>query len=168
LHVPRKFAVPALAAGGLTLADQISKAWVVSRFEPYEAKAVLANFLHVVHARNTGAAFGLLSRLNPEWVQPLLVATTVFAMVAILAYIHFLPRRGPAPFGLGLILGGAIGNLIDRARLGYVVDFLDVHWYNHHWPAFNVADIGITVGVFLLILDMLYWSKEEGNTTHPS
>lgn len=168
MHVPRKFAVPALAAGGLTLADQISKAWVVSRFEPYEAKAVLANFLHVVHARNTGAAFGLLSRLNPEWVQPLLVATTVFAMVAILAYIHFLPRRGPAPFGLGLILGGAIGNLIDRARLGYVVDFLDVHWYNHHWPAFNVADIGITVGVFLLILDMLYWSKEEGNTTHPS
>ena len=112
MHVPRKFAVPALAAGGLTLADQISKAWVVSRFEPYEAKAVLANFLHVVHARNTGAAFGLLSRLNPEWVQPLLVATTVFAMVAILAYIHFLPRRGPAPFGLGLILGGAIGNLI--------------------------------------------------------
>lgn len=168
MHGLRKFAVPALAAGGLTLADQVSKAWVVSRFEPYEAKAVLANFLHVVHVRNTGAAFGLLSRLNPEWVQPLLVAATAFATVAILAYIYFLPRRGPAPFGLGLILGGAVGNLIDRARLGYVVDFLDVHWYNHHWPAFNVADIGITVGVFLLILDMLYWSKEDEDKTHPA
>jgi len=160
----RKFAVPALATGGLTLADQCSKAWIVSRFDLYEAKAVLINFLHVVHFRNTGAAFGLLSSLNPRWVHPLLVAATVFAMVAVLAYIHFLPCRGPAPFGLGLILGGAMGNLIDRARLGYVVDFLDVHWYQYHWPAFNVADVGITVGVFLLILDMLYWSKEEGNT----
>jgi signal peptidase II len=168
LHGLRKFAVPALAAGGITLADQWSKAWIVSRFDPYEAKAVLVNFLHVVHVRNTGAAFGLLSNLNPKWVHPLLVAATAFAMAAVLAYIYFLPRRGPAPFGLGLILGGAMGNLIDRARLGYVVDFLDVHWYHHHWPAFNVADVGITLGVFLLILDMLYWSKEEGNTDRPA
>ncbi len=168
MHGLRKFAVPALAAGGLTLADQITKAWVVSCFNLHEARAVLTNFLHIVHVRNTGAAFGLLSRLNPKWVHPLLVAATVFAMMAILAYIYFLPRRGPAPIGLGLILGGAIGNLIDRARLGYVVDFLDVHWYQHHWPAFNVADIGITVGVFLLILDLLYWSKEDENTTHPA
>ncbi|MGA6992675.1 MAG: signal peptidase II [Candidatus Deferrimicrobiaceae bacterium] len=168
MHGLRKFAVPVLAAGGLTLADQWSKAWIVSRFDLYEARAVLVNFLHVVHVRNTGAAFGLLAGLNPRWVHPLLVAATVFAMAAVLAYIHFYPRRGPAPFGLGLILGGAMGNLIDRARLGYVVDFLDVHWHHHHWPAFNVADVGITVGVFLLILDMLYWSKEEGNTTRPS
>jgi signal peptidase II len=168
LHILRKFAVPALAAGGLTLADQCSKAWIVSRFDLYEARAVLVNFLHVVHVRNTGAAFGLLSSLNPRWVHPLLVAATVFATVAVLAYIYFLPCRGPAPFGLGLILGGAIGNLIDRSRLGYVVDFLDVHWYHYHWPAFNVADVGITVGVFLLILDMLYWSKEEENTSRPA
>ena len=168
MHGLRKFAVPVLAAAGLTLADQISKAWVVSHFDMYEAKTVLANFLHIVHVRNTGAVFGLLSRLNPKWVHPLLVAATVFAVVAILTYIYFLPRRGPAPFGLGLILGGAIGNLIDRARLGYVVDFIDVHWHHHHWPAFNVADVGITVGIFLLILDMLYWSKEDGNTAHPA
>lgn len=168
MHGLRKFAVPALAAGGLTLADQVSKAWVVSRFDLHEASAVFTDYFHIVHVRNTGAAFGLLSRLDPKWVHPLLVAATMFAMIAILAYIYFLPRRGPAPFGLGLILGGAIGNLIDRARLGYVVDFLDVHWHHHHWPAFNVADIGITVGVFLLILDMLYWSKEDGNKTDPA
>jgi signal peptidase II len=85
---------------------------------------------------------------------------TVLAVAAVLAYLHYLPGRGPAPCGLGLILGGAVGNLIDRARLGYVVDFLDVHWHHHHWPAFNLADIGISVGVFLLLLDMLLWSKE--------
>ena len=147
------------------MADQYSKSWIVSRFDLYEARAILVNFLHIVHFRNTGAAFGLLSGLDPRWVNPLLVAVTVLAVAALIAYLYFLPRRGPAPCGLGLILGGAIGNLIDRARFGYVVDFIDVHWYRHHWPAFNLADIGITVGIFLLILDMLYWSKEEEGTT---
>jgi signal peptidase II len=61
-----------------------------------------------------------------------------------------------------------VGNLIDRARLGYVVDFLDVHWRQYHWPAFNLADIGITVGIFLLILDMLFWSKEGEGASRTS
>ncbi|HBX43409.1 MAG TPA: signal peptidase II [Deltaproteobacteria bacterium] len=157
----RKFTVPALAAAGISLADQWSKAWVAGRFAPYEGKAVLVDFLHIVHVRNTGVAFGLLSNLDPKWVNPLLIAATSLAIAGVLAYLHFLPGRGPAPCGLGLLLGGALGNLIDRARFGYVVDFIDVHWHHHHWPAFNVADIGITVGVFLLLLDMLYWSKGE-------
>lgn len=155
MHGLRKFAFPILAAVGIAVADQWSKAWIVARFNPYEAKAVIVDFFHLVHIRNTGVAFGLLSNLDPKWVNPLLIAATVFAIGGVIAYIHFLPRRGPAPFGLGLILGGALGNLIDRARLGYVVDFLDVHWHHHHWPAFNVADIGISVGVILLLLDML-------------
>lgn len=157
----RKFRWPVLAALGLTVADQASKAWIVSSFDLYEARAVLVRFFHIVHVRNTGVAFGLLSNLDPAWVNPLLVAATLFAVAGVLAYIHVLPSRGPAPAGLGLILGGAIGNLIDRARLGYVVDFLDLHWDHHHWPAFNVADIGITVGIFLLLLDLLSWGKEE-------
>lgn len=161
----RKFALPVLAAAGLTIADQGSKAWIVSHLALYDARAVLVDFFHIVHVRNKGVAFGLLSNLDPKWGNPLLIVATMFAIGGVLAYLHFHPHRGPAPFGLGLILGGAIGNLIDRARLGYVVDFLDVHWYHYHWPAFNVADVGITVGVFLLILDMLYWSKEEENTT---
>ncbi len=168
LSALRKFAVPVLAAAGLTLADQWSKAWVTARFAPYEGKAVLVDFFHIVHVRNTGVAFGLLSDLDPKWVNPLLIAVTVLAIAVVIAYVHFLPPRGPAPCALGLILGGALGNLIDRARLGYVVDFLDVHWRHHHWPAFNVADIGITVGVFLLLLDMLFWSKEEEGASRPS
>lgn len=157
----RKFARPGLAALALSVADQWTKAWIVAEFGLYEARAVFVNFFHIVHVRNTGVAFGLLSNLNPRWVNPLLVVATLLAVAAVLAYLYVLPQRGPAPFGLGLILGGAVGNLIDRARLGYVVDFLDVHWYGHHWPAFNVADIGITAGIALLILDMAFWGKEE-------
>ncbi|HEU5359819.1 MAG TPA: signal peptidase II [Candidatus Deferrimicrobiaceae bacterium] len=159
--------MPALAAVILTIADQWSKAWITAHFGLYEAKAVSVNFFHIVHVRNTGVAFGLLSNLNPKWVNPLLIVATLLAIASLLAYIYFLPHRGPAPFGLGLILGGALGNLIDRARFGYVVDFLDFHWHRHHWPAFNVADIGITIGVFLLLLDLLFWAKEGESPSGP-
>jgi signal peptidase II len=165
----RKFAIPALAAVGISIADQCSKAWIVARLDLYEAKAVFVEFFHIVHVQNTGVAFGLLSNLNSKWVNPLLIVATGIAIAGVLAYISVLPNRGPAPCGLGLILGGALGNLIDRARFGYVVDFLDVHWHHHHWPAFNVADIGISVGVLLLLLDMLFWSKEEiGDASPPA
>jgi signal peptidase II len=160
LTILRKFAQPVLAAAVLTVADQYSKVWIVRNFGLYEFRTVSENFFNLVHVRNTGVAFGLLSNLNHAWVNPLLIVMTVMAVVAVLGYIHYLPGRGPAPCGLGLVLGGAIGNLIDRARLGYVVDFLDLHWRHHHWPAFNVADIGISVGIVLLIIDMLFWSKE--------
>ncbi len=164
----RKFALPVLAAAGIAAADQWTKAWIVSRYNLYEARAVVDGFFHLVHIRNTGVAFGLLSSLDPKWVNPLLVVATVFAIAGVIAYIHFLPRRVPALLGLGLVLGGALGNLIDRARLGYVVDFLDVHWRHHHWPAFNVADIGISVGIVLLLVDMLCAPKEEENAPRPS
>ncbi|GAB4370099.1 MAG: signal peptidase II [Deltaproteobacteria bacterium] len=157
----RKFRVPLAAALALTAADQATKGWIVSHFELYEARAVLVRFFHIVHVRNTGVAFGLLSNLDPGWVNPLLVLATLLAVAGVLAYLRVLPPQGPAPAGLGLILGGAVGNLIDRARLGYVVDFLDLHWDHHHWPAFNVADIGITIGVLLLLIDMLFWPRGE-------
>ena len=160
MPILRKFTHPVLAAVVLTVADQYSKVWIVRHFGLYEFRTVSENFFNLVHVRNTGVAFGLLSNLNHAWVNPLLIVMTVMAVVAVLGYIHYLPVRGPAPCGLGLVLGGAIGNLIDRARLGYVVDFLDLHWRHHHWPAFNVADIGISVGIGLLIIDMLFWSKE--------
>lgn len=164
----RKFAAPLLAAAVLIIADQWSKAWIVGNFRLHESRPLLNDYFHIIHIRNRGVAFGFLSNLDPAWVHPLLIAATVLAVAAVLGYLHYLPGRGPAPFGLGLILGGAAGNLIDRARVGYVIDFLDVHWRDYHWPAFNVADIGITVGVFLLILDMLFWAKEGEGASHPS
>lgn len=162
----RKFAQPVLAAGALTVADQYSKVWITRHFTLFESQTVY-DFFNIVHVRNRGVAFGFLSNLNPHWVNPLLIVVTVLAVVAVLAYIYFLPGRGPAPFGLGLVLGGAVGNLIDRSRLGYVVDFIDLHWRHHHWPAFNIADIGISIGIILLIVDMLFWSKEGEGAPGP-
>jgi len=164
----RKFGVPAFSALLLTAADQASKVWAVRNLPLFEPRDLVPGFLGLVHVRNTGVAFSLLSSLDPRWVHPLLILATVLALAAVIAYLWVLPGKGIAPFGLGLILGGAIGNLIDRARLGYVVDFIDLHWRAYHWPTFNVADIGITVGVALLVADMLFFSKEPGDASRPA
>jgi signal peptidase II len=164
----RKFSVPVVSALLLGAADQASKFWAVRNLPLFELREVVPGFFGLVHVRNTGVAFSLLSNLDSRWVHPFLILATVIAMGAVLAYIAFLPCRGAAPVGLGLILGGAIGNLIDRARLGYVVDFLDLYWRNHHWPTFNVADVGISVGVALLLIDMVVSPKEPGDASRPA
>jgi len=159
----RKFAVPVLSAILLMGIDQASKVWVVRNLPLFEPRDLVDGFLGLIHVRNTGVAFSLLSSLDARWVHPMLILATSLAMAAVVAYIWFLPGKGASPFGLGLILGGAIGNLIDRARLGYVVDFIDLHWHAYHWPTFNVADIGISAGVALLVADMLFLPKEHGD-----
>jgi len=164
----RKFSVPVASALLLGAADQATKVWAARDLPLFEPLELVHGFFDLVHVRNTGVAFSLLSNLDHRYVHPLLILATVLAMAAVLAYIAYLPCRGAAPVGLGLILGGAIGNLIDRARLGYVVDFLDLHWRNHHWPTFNVADVGISVGVVLLVIDMVFPPKEPGDASRPA
>lgn len=164
----RKFSVPIVSALLLGAADQASKVWAVRHLQLYEPRELVQGLFGLVHVRNTGVAFSLLSSLDARWVHPFLILATVLAMGAVLAYIAYLPCRGAAPVGLGLILGGAIGNLIDRARLGYVVDFLDLYWRGHHWPTFNVADVGISVGVALLVIDMAFSPKEPADAPRPA
>ncbi len=164
----RKFSVPVVSALLLGAADQATKVWAVRNLPLFELREIVPGFFGLVHVQNTGVAFSLLSNLDPGWVHPFLILATVLAMGAVLAYIAYLPCRGAAPVGLGLILGGAIGNLIDRARLGYVVDFIDLYWRNHHWPTFNVADIGISVGVVLLVIDMVFSPKEPADASRPA
>ena len=157
--------MPIVSAVLLGTADQASKIWAVRNLSLYQPREIVRGFFDLVHVRNTGVAFSLLSSLDHRWVHPFLLLATVLAMGAVLAYIAYLPCRGAAPVGLGLILGGAIGNLIDRARLGYVVDFLDLYWRGHHWPTFNVADVGISAGVVLLVIDMLFSPKEPADAS---
>lgn len=164
----RKFSVPIVSALLLGAADQASKVWAIRNLPLFEPRVIVPGFFDLVHVRNTGVAFSLLSTLDHRWVHPFLILATLLAMGAVLAYIAYLPCRGTAPVGLGLILGGAIGNLIDRARLGYVVDFIDLHWRGHHWPTFNVADIGISVGVALLVIDMVFSPKEPADASRPA
>ena len=138
-------------AAALVLADQLTKALVLGRFALGERLEITA-FFNMVLVYNKGAAFSFLSDAA-GWQTPLLI---VFAIVAI-GIVGTLLVRSPGRrlfcSGLALILGGALGNLIDRFRFGQVVDFLDFHAAGYHWPAFNVADSAITVGALLLILE---------------
>lgn len=140
-------------AAAVLLLDQLSKAWIGSRLLPGEQWPV-TSFFNLVLAHNTGAAFSLLADAG-GWQRGFFIAVAVVAAVVIVALLH--RHRHEARFCLALsgILGGALGNLADRLRLGYVVDFLDFHAAGLHWPAFNVADMTITGGALLLVWDSL-------------
>ncbi len=134
--------------------DIWTKALVLARIELHEAIPVIPGFFQLVHVRNTGAAFGIGANASSKLV-PLLLnvgAIAVFCVVVVYALRTAVTDR-LLQTGLHLILGGAVGNLLDRFRFGYVVDFLDVYIGNHHWPAFNVADSAIVGGAAMLVID---------------
>lgn len=133
--------------------DQLTKLYIVSRFSLYESVTILENFFHITYILNPGAAFGILAGKDASFRVPFFISLSFVAAVGIVLFYRAVEDR-VVQVALSLILGGAVGNMIDRARLGEVIDFIDVHWYNNHWPAFNVADSAITIGVGLLLLDM--------------
>ena len=142
--------------------DQLTKQMVRTSITLYDSIEVIPGWLNLVHVRNTGAAFGFLNSASLANKQLLM---TGIAVVAILAYAWQVgPRETLTRVGLALILGGAAGNLVDRASVGYVVDFVDVFWRTHHFWAFNVADSAITVGAVFLILDMLVVTRADVST----
>jgi len=153
-----KFRLVALIAGAGVLLDQLSKYYIDSTFELYQSITVLENFFHITYIRNRGAAFGILS--DNALRLPFFITVSLIAIVGIIWYLRQIRTdQVLSQLALGLILSGAIGNLIDRIRFGEVIDFIDVHWYDHHWPAFNVADSAICVGVALLFLET--WREER-------
>ena len=135
----------------IVIADQLTKWLVLETFLPGERRE-LTGFLNLVLVFNKGAAFSFLADAQ-GWQTPLLIAFAVAA--AIIVSVLLVRSSGSGLFrgGLAAILGGAVGNVIDRWRFGHVVDFVDLHAAGWHWPAFNVADSGITVGAVLLILE---------------
>lgn len=134
------------------LLDQVTKIWVQGVFQPYESLELLP-FFNLVLAFNTGAAFSFLGEAG-GWQRWLFIGLAVVVSVVLVMWLSRLKADDRlAGWGLALVLGGAVGNAIDRMWLGHVVDFLDFHWAGYHWPAFNVADIAITCGVGLLLLD---------------
>jgi signal peptidase II len=142
-------------AVAIIILDIWTKALVLARIDLHETIPVIPNFFQLVHVRNTGAAFGIGANASSRLVPFLLNAgaIAVFCVVVVYALRSAVTDR-LLQTGLHLILGGAIGNLLDRFRFGYVVDFLDVYVGNTHWPAFNVADSAICIGIALLFLDM--------------
>lgn len=143
---------PLLVALAIVLLDQASKEWVRGAFALHESIPVLPGFFHLTYIRNTGAAWGMFSGQN------LTLSLLAFGMLAALVLFRrrILPPGRWHRVALGLLCGGIVGNLFDRLRLDYVVDFLDFHVQGWHWPAFNVADSAICVGVGIYILGSLF------------
>ena len=139
--------------------DQLTKTWVIAEFYLGQ-REIITSFFNLVHVHNYGAAFSFLSDAG-GWQRWFFAALSAVVSAVIVVWISRLPKtRWIEGLALALILGGALGNLYDRLVLGYVVDFLDFHWSGSHFPAFNVADSGITTGAVFLILDMFITDQD--------
>jgi signal peptidase II len=159
---PRYTLFVIITIAGLLL-DQATKLYIDRSMQLFDSITLIENFFNITYVRNKGAAFSFLS--DASWRLPFFIVISLVASIAILVAFHKLRNdQKLAHVSLAMIFSGAVGNLIDRVRLGEVIDFLDVHWNRHHWPAFNVADSLICVGVFLLALDMLLEEKREKPT----
>lgn len=135
--------------------DQWTKSLIVDQFEEFD-RVVLLPILEIMRLHNEGAAFSFLSTAG-GWQRWMFIGLGVVVSAAILVWLRRLPAKGQGLLaaGLSLILGGALGNVIDRVLWGHVIDFIRVHWDEHYFPAFNVADSAITIGAALVILDNL-------------
>ncbi|BCG48802.1 Lipoprotein signal peptidase [Citrifermentans bremense] len=150
-----------LAVSTLVLVlDQLTKVYIDKTMRLHDSIPVIDGFFSITYLRNKGAAFGILA--NSAWRLPFFLLVSAVAVLVILVVLSRLrdDQKGSA-VSLSLIFSGALGNLIDRVRLGEVIDFLDVYWKGHHWPAFNVADSAICVGVFLLAIEMVLEERRE-------
>jgi signal peptidase II len=141
----------------IVLFDQLTKFLVHERFRLGESISIVSGYFNLTYVRNTGAAFGIFANASPAFRVPFFALVPIVALVAIAFIFRKIPEADiKLSTALSLVIGGAIGNLIDRLRFGFVIDFLDFHWqYRYHFPAFNVADSAICVGVGILMLDLL-------------
>ena len=145
--------MPAGVAAAVVIVDQFTKFWIMTNFTLHEQQNIIPGFFNLVYVTNTGAAFGFLAGDRNLLRQAFFVAVAILALIVILfAYGHLKKQGKIFVYALGLIAGGAVGNLIDRMRFGSVVDFLDFFLGAYHWPAFNAADSAITIGVGLFLL----------------
>lgn len=150
-----KYRLALTVGSAVLILDQITKALVQHTMSVFQSIEIIPNFVHLTYLRNTGAAFGILAGGRSTLRMFFFIIVSLVAIGCVLYLLKNLrPGRKILTVSLSLILGGAFGNLIDRLRLGEVIDFIDLHWYQMHWPAFNVADAAITIGVILLFIQM--------------
>jgi signal peptidase II len=145
-----------LAALALYMADQASKAWAVKTLRFGEERVVIPGFFQFIYTENPGIAFGQLQE-GGSFGRWFFVVLAVVAAIAVFYYFMRTPRNDDRVLGAcALLLAGISGNLTDRARLGYVIDFIVLHAGNYHWPTFNIADASITIGALLLAYDLIF------------
>jgi signal peptidase II len=155
-----------VTVGAVVVLDQITKFLVKATIPLYAKREIIPNFLDLTHVQNTGAAFGVLNAAEFPYKSTVMIGIATLALVAIAVYGRQLAAHEKlSRYGLALIVGGAFGNLIDRAAAGYVVDFVDVYWGEAHFWAFNVADAAISVGAILILLEMIGIGRQHAS--HP-
>lgn len=157
IRAPRLFGLALLLAGSITALDQYSKALALDYFSAHPAPLPVFSFFNLVLVHNSGISFGMLRGGE----SPLLLALMAGGITAILLALLARSTGRLSALGLGLVIGGALGNIIDRVRFGAVVDFLDFHAYGWHWPAFNIADSGVVAGALLLFLQSLVFDTKN-------
>lgn len=156
-----RYRLLAIITSIILILDQATKLYVDANFRLHESLPVIDGIFHLTYVRNKGAAFGIFA--DSAVRIPFFITVSIVAMLAILWYLRRLrDDQRLAYLALTLIFSGAVGNLIDRIRYGEVIDFLDVFWRSYHWPAFNVADSAITVGVTLLFIEI--WLEDHKKT----
>ena len=154
--VPLVRPIEVVTIGTVVVLDQLTKFMVKALIPLYSKREIIPNLLDLTHVQNTGAAFGVLNAAEFPYKSAVMIAIATLALVAISLYARQLGSDEKlSRYGLALILGGAFGNLIDRAVSGYVVDFVDVYWGEAHFWAFNVADAAITIGAILVLLERI-------------
>lgn len=159
-----KYIILLSLAGFIIVLDQISKLYISHHFELHESISLIPNFFNLTYIQNKGAAFGLLAKAPESFRIPFFIIVP-FLVLTIIILIFKKTKQTELLMitSLSLILGGAIGNFIDRIRFNYVIDFLDFHWFHkYHWPAFNIADATIVAGVVFLIF---YTLTHDTHTT---
>jgi signal peptidase II len=134
-------------------ADQLTKGWIVDSFQLHESREIVPAFFNLVYVTNSGAAFSMFAGVNSPWRHYFFLVVGIIAIIGLtVAWFRLKKENGLYGIALGLISGGAAGNIIDRIRYGSVVDFLDFHFRGYHWPAFNLADSAICVGAGLFLI----------------
>jgi signal peptidase II len=150
-----------LLTGTVIVVDQLSKQHIMQTMRLHESIPIVPNLFSFTYIRNPGAAFGLLAGSSDAFRMVFFGITSIFALVLLGTILYRMPEREwMGRLSVSAILGGAVGNLIDRLRFGEVIDFLDVYIESYHWPAFNVADSAITVGVIFLIIHFMFEKQD--------
>ncbi len=153
----KKYWALGLSFLGVLILDIVTKEYIITNFPLYSLRPVIPGLINLIHIQNKGVAFGILGGSAPVWRDILLILFPVVAMAGIMIFTLSYPQQKIGTYlSLGGILGGALGNLIDRLRFQGVTDFLDIYWGRYHWPAFNVADSAITLGVLFLAFGYLF------------
>lgn len=164
----KKYCILLSLCGFIVSLDQLTKFIVINNFNLVgQSKSIITGFFNLTLVHNPGAAFGILANLDPSIRIPFFFIVPGVTLLIALYFFHTVSEKTTlAIISLSLIIGGAIGNIFDRIKFGYVIDFFDFHWKDiYHFPAFNIADSSISIGVFLLAIYILFFeSKTKGKS----